>query len=94
MPPQDLIDALRATRTPDVAATTFARHATNLSDETVIAEQLAFLEDAPALRWEVQELEVGQADCVIVRFEYPEGAATPEGRTALVPKQGQRDPGA
>jgi hypothetical protein len=92
--PQPVIDALRATRSPEEAATSFALYSDWLADEEIAAAEAAFLEDAPPLRWEVLDVEVGREDCIVARFAFPEGADVPEGRTTLIrsPDDG-RDPG-
>jgi hypothetical protein len=91
--PQPLIDALRATRSPEEAASTFARYSSNLSDEDVSAAEAAILEDRAPLRWEVLEVEVGRDDCIVARFAYPDTADFPEGRTVLIRGREGRDPG-
>jgi hypothetical protein len=91
--PQALIDALRATRSPEEAATSFARYSDNLSDAEVSAAEAEFLADSAPLRWEVLEVEVGRDDCIVARFAYPETADIAEGRTALIRSVDGRDPG-
>lgn len=81
--PSDVADALRATQTPQQAATTFAYYSELMSDEAVAAEELAFLEANPPT-WEVLEVEVAQTNCIVVRFAYPESADVSEGRVVLI----------